>query len=333
MISQRFGYLGKCFLILLIALIYIPSWAFATEYYISPTGDDTNSGTTRELAFKSIAKALDVVYDSNHSANDVITVHVLPGTYTGQYKGIVLGKSLPTVKIVGEIKNGLRPVFSNGGIHKEWITLYAKDGQKLNLTIENIEVKKYFSVLSVVGDRDSASRGNSELTLKNNVFRTIGSKQTNSKGRIAFGAIRLINSSNNKIIGNQFIDIRNSEVCGGLHAIYLAHFSSKNKIINNVFDGTCGAPIKFRDRANGNIVENNKFVNLENVPALQEWFCDRVANKDCKKPAGECPSILNVERNNQFSVDSVPPIELMGRKVQRPWCSTKSFSGARIISQ
>lgn len=50
--------------------------AFATDYYVSPTGKDTNTGTSAAAAFLTIQKAADVAKAGS-------TVWVADGTHAG----------------------------------------------------------------------------------------------------------------------------------------------------------------------------------------------------------------------------------------------------------
>lgn len=319
-------------LLILIATAHV--WALQKTYFVAQDGNDSNAGDAVTSPFKTIGKALSEVYGGKYGPEDAVTIRILNGTYSAQGARIAVGKSIPSVKIIGELSDGKRPVFTNGSRHQVWLILHAKDGQKLKLSIENLEITKYFSVLAVVGDRDSQSKGSEGILIKNNIFRSIGSRPGNSKDRISFGAIRMINSSKNRILNNQFIDIRNSTGCSAIHAIYLAHFSSNNEIRNNIFDGTCGASIKLRDRASNNVIADNKFINLEKVSAVQEWFCDKGARKACKKAAGECPSVNNTVRDNQYpTADKYLYLEVAGRNISRSWCNSDLYSRSRILAQ
>ena len=321
--------LGACFFLLYLTA----SWVSANTLYVSPKGVDSNDGLKQSAALKTIGKALDIAYGGDYSANQTITIKVLDGVYNGQSKRVRLAAAVPSVNIIGEMKGSKRPIFSDGKKNQTWLTVYADQGQELKLTIANIELRKYFSAISIVGDRDNSSQGSHGLVLKNNIFRAIGSQPNNSsKDRISTGAIRLINSSDSLIVNNKFLSIRNSTGCSALHAIYLAHFSSNNTIRQNVFDDTCGAPIRLRDHANNNRVVNNTFTNLEEVSAVQEWFCDKGARRGCTKQLGECPSINNTAENNNYPQNRGRDqnIQIVGKTTPRSWCPPEQFKAPRI---
>lgn len=303
-----------------------------TTMYVSPEGNDSNPGLTADTAFRSISAALDRAYSGEFASDSIVAINILGGSYTGQSARIKFPVSAPEVRVTGEIKGSKRPVFQKGKPAQAWLSIYAKEGQDLKLSISNIEIRKYFSAIAIVGDRNNVDAGSRGLIVKNNIFREIGSQPDNSNGNISTGVIRLINSSNGQIINNKFISIRNSKGCDALHAIYLAHHSSANLIRGNTFDGTCGAAIKLRDRADNNHITRNTFANLENVSAVQEWFCDQGARKGCTKESGECPSVNNVAEQNSY-----PPnrsknqnIEIAARTTPRSWCSEKQFSTIRV---
>jgi hypothetical protein len=78
----------------------------ATNYYVSPTGSDSNPGS-RAAPFKTIQKAANVV-----AAGDV--VHVAPGTYTGIIRTTKSGTATKRIRFVSSIKWGAKCVPPSG---------------------------------------------------------------------------------------------------------------------------------------------------------------------------------------------------------------------------
>jgi len=357
-------------------------------------GNDTNDGGSHAKAVKTVERAWGLVLAGLQNSDRFaqykrVILVVWPGsTYFTDYKNTPADKIpfyLKTanltkpLSILGQSNpEGERPVFdgskeTNPTLHSIWLTVntgidsYGKD---TNLSISGLQVQNYGIAVLLSGDRQNRDSGfNAYTTIFNNVFSHIGWEHSTA-------AIDLFNSRKNRIFSNKFQHIRtnpkltlpgHSDECGGLHAIYAAHFSSDNLIYHNTFDDACGSVIKFRDRSNNNLVRENTFSNLAsdmgaNVPAIEEWFCDREAAKNvCTKGAiakrdaqgnmlsplqiigyrdgqGECPSTNNVIFHNvmvggplvitiaggtQYFADEAGQ---KGRNaVSRAWCAVEDY--------
>ncbi len=307
--------------------------SFATTvFFIAPSGSDNNDGSVNN-PFKSLQKALDMAYAIPDASADV-EIRVKNGTYRGLQGIVTLPASVPKVSIIGEIKQGKRPVFTRGNKNRHWLRVNASHGQATKLSIKNLEIADYFSGILLWGNRDHIQTGNSGTQIENNVFRRIGSTAKTSNGLISTGVVVFVNSSNNLVKNNRFQDIKNETSCGGLHALYIAHFSSDNRITDNLFKDTCGSPIKFRDRSDNNVVSDNRFEEIINAPSIEEWFCDKDARKDCTKKLGECPSIGNQVNDNIFANEQKKPkqeiIKINGKNIPRSWCKQQQFVAPRF---
>ncbi len=307
-----------------------------SEIYVSPTGNDSNDGAA-ETPLRSLQKALDIAYAQSADSN--IDVRIGNGIYMGQSAIVNLKEDIPRVTIVGELKDGKRPIFAKGKKNRYWLRINANRGQETKLSIKNLEIRDYFAALLLFGNRDNIKMGNYGSHIENNIFRRIGSTPQTSTGALSTGVLILANSSKNIVINNQFLDIENATGCGALHALYIAHFSSKNKISNNLFKNTCGSPVKLRDRSNENLVSDNRFEEIIGVPSIQEWFCDKDFKKNyCTKKLGECPSTGNIIRNNAFmgSDDrgsaSGNNVQIFGKDIPRSWCMKSQFSSPRFLN-
>lgn len=201
------------------------------------------------------------------------------------------------------------------------------------MTIQGLQIRNYFTAISLEGNRDDPELSNSGTVIRRNIFKNIGSISVDDFEKNSTSAISLVNSKNNLIENNYFRSIRNKRSCGGLHSIYAAHFSSGNRILNNTFDDVCGSAIKLRDRSGDNVIQSNRFSRLENVPAIEEWFCDMTARKDCTKKLGECPSTGNLQQGNFISSSGSSPLVLiLGNRVPRPWCTQDDFGRDRVVT-
>jgi len=286
----------------LVALVIGVLFAFTVQVahaveaviYLSPKGDRKASGNDEGSAIDSLQVAIQRVLSQQGPKIKARRVVVLPGRYLEQVTAI---ENLPDdLPLIIAAANGPRPVFDGNGRGRTWLTLQSSNGRQSRLSIEGVEVTNYVTAISLNGDRASPSAFNSENVIRGNVFRTIGQIAMPS-GKPSTAAIRLVNSRNNKIIQNQFIDIRNNTQCGLLHAVYMAHYSSNNLIEGNTFERGCGATVKTRDASNENIIRDNKFIEQE-VWLFLDRYCEKDARDDCTKETSECPSWGNVFEGN-----------------------------------
>ena len=276
--------------------------------YLNPNGKDQSDGLTRATAVASLQIAIDRIFKKADSSHDLLRIIVEPGTYLGQ---ITVTKGSPEGKpLVISPDKGIeeRPQFDGTG-KGTWLKLDNSAGKPTRLTVERLEIRNYLTAVSLNGSRANEAAFNSHNLLRDNIFRNIG-QLTDPASEPSTAAIRLVNSDDNQIIKNRFINIRNIRGCSAMHAIYLAHHSTGNCIVENVFDGGCGATIKVRDRSNNNLVENNEFLSQEAAVFL-DGFCDHSIRGDCTKPDVECPSW-----NNEFRGNTVRGVE--GKTLNSP---------------
>ena len=76
--------------------------------------------------------------------------------------------------------------------------------------------------------------------------------------------------------------------CGSLHSIYVAHFSSGNRIISNTFEDACGSRCEVARPVQINRIEGNRFRAIQKAAAVEEWFCDagaRATSPNCSASA------------------------------------------------
>lgn len=328
----KFNSVLRTFMVALTFGLVFVSNSFALDVYVAENGSDSNDGASSLRAVATIKHAVDLVVLDHGSSKEAARIVVLPGTYKGQSVVIDGDFVKRPLTIIGQAKNPADfPVFLGNGGAQTWLTLKASSGRSTGLTIQALQIRDYFTAISLEGNRDAPHAYNSGTTIRRNIFRNIGSVASTHDDTGSTAAVRFVNSKDNLVELNQFRTIRNKKACGALHALYLAHFSSGNRIINNNFDDACGSVIKLRDRSNNNIIENNRFTHIEKAPAVEEWFCDMDARKDCTKKLGECPSTGNVQRENSLT-DSAQSemISVVGNRTQRAWCSAEDFTSERV---
>lgn len=304
----------------------------AADIHMEPSGDDQNDGRGNKPV-ATLQRAVDLALSDPKAGSEPMRVLIKPGTYRGQKVFIDGHKLVGELTLIGlgtEPKDF--PVFRGDGSQAIWLRLKSDTGKATGLTIQAIAVHDYFTAISLEGNRDDIRAFNSGTVIRRNIFRNIGSIATRDDGA-STAAILFYNSKDNLVENNFFGAIRNkrNKDCGSLHSIYLAHFSSGNRIVDNTFEDACGSVIKLRDRSNANLIENNRFKAIQNAPAVEEWFCDAGARKDCTKKLGECPSTDNVVRNNDLAGSpGTEYISIVGDRMPRPWCSETDFGRERI---
>lgn len=319
----------------LICTLALVSNSFASDVYLAPSGNDANDGASLARAVATLKRAVELVTVQPNPGKESVRILVHPGTYRGQ--SIVMdGNAFKGgLAIVGQAKDPVDfPAFVGDGSAQTWLTLRSSNGRPTGLTIQALEIRDYFTAISLEGNRDDLQEYNSGTTIRRNIFRNIGSIASTNDEAGSTAAVRFVNSKDNLVELNHFRTIRNKKACGGLHALYLAHFSAGNRIVNNTFDDVCGSVIKLRDRSNDNVIEYNRFKHIEEAPAIEEWFCDMDARKDCTKKRGECPSTGNVQKNNVLSDSGQSEmVSVVGDRKQRAWCSPKDFSRERLLAR
>ncbi|MGA0610317.1 hypothetical protein [Caldimonas sp. KR1-144] len=315
-----------------VALTLMAAVAHANPFHLAPDGNDARDGTSRATAVATLNRAWELA--AAQPAGTAATVLVHPGVYTGQW--IRIQGSPPTaVTLRGVAGDGKRPVFEGGPNAREtWLRLWASDGRPTGLTIEGLVIRGYYTAISLDGKRDDPSTGNEGTVIRDNLFERIGTIATNDPKALSTAAIRFVNSSRNTVERNRFVGIRNVSGCGALHALYLAHFSSRNRIVDNTVDDFCGSAVKLRDRSNDNMITGNVYRHAQAAPAIEEWFCDMRGRKGCTKQLGECPSTGNVDERNAIeeSDGASPRVSIVGPKVPRPWCRSEDFRRERVIT-
>lgn len=307
----------------------------AADIRMAPDGDDGNDGGANKPV-ATLQRAVNLALSDPLARREPMRVVIRPGTYRGQTV-LIDGKDLVgELTIIGlgtEPKDF--PEFRGDGSKAIWLKLKSDTGKPTGLTIQAIAVRDYFTAISLEGNRDDPQAFNSGTTIRRNIFRNIGSIAIRDEG-MSFAAVLFYNSKDNLVENNFFGSIRNKrdKDCGALHSIYIAHFSSGNRIIDNTFEDACGSVIKLRDRSNNNRIEGNRFKAIQNAPAIEEWFCDADARKDCTKKSGECPSTGNVASSNDMSGSpGTPYISIVGDRTPRAWCSADDFSRDRVQSK
>lgn len=268
--------------------------------YMAPDGDDERSGESSAEAVRSLDRIQEILI-ANPPARDV-EVAIAAGTYRGQR--VTWTFTMPDHRIVFRRADpdGERPVFDGclsdgscpGGT---WFSLDKEHGTPSNLEFVYLRVTRYRTAISFNGDRNQGGTSSGANRIYGCYFDRIGNGFEPSLAR-STAAVRLVNSDDNVIANNHFVDVINVDSGALIHAIYLAHGSERNEIARNRFFRSTGDPVRVRDYSNGNVIVDNRFIQVGNHAGYTEWYCDHDTRDDCTKVGPECPSWQNQFRDN-----------------------------------
>lgn len=271
--------------------------------WMAPDGVDSRDGSSEQKAVKTLNRVQDILVDAAPQGD--VEVRIAPGRYRGQKVTWTFYVPDHTVTFTRLAGRDDRPIFdgcvsSNNCPGGTWFILQHSDGAKTNLVFNYLRVENYQTAISMNGNRNSEARSNGGNRIFGCYFYRIGNV-FNSSVAPSTAAIRLVNSDDNEIINNHFVDIINTSSPGILHAIYAAHMSDRNQILRNRFENNAGDAVRFRDYSNDNIINDNNFIKAGIEAGYTEWYCDHDARSDCTKATPECPSWGNQFRDNHLN--------------------------------
>jgi putative intracellular protease/amidase len=301
--------------------------------HVAPGGSDSATGTDRQQALRSFARALKLARETA-GADDDVTVRFAAGSYgaaTLEIDWFPGGRG--KLILDGSSPEG-RAAFDGGRGPTTWLVIRGRRDATTNIVVRDFVVRNYRGAIAFYGDRFDAvpwSRGN---RIEGNLFENIG--QLTKEVKPAFAAITVTNSHDNVFVRNRFKNIVNVEKCDGLHAIYLSGGSSRNRIAENVFDGGCGDTIKARDRSNDNEIRDNEFLNQTGKSIFVDSFCDGTKIAECADKKQECPSWGNEFAGNKVDATSRQSVKAITRTVGRAeiaGCPLPRSAAARIVER
>lgn len=277
------------------------------QIWMSPTGNDSNDGLTAAKAVTSLARvqAILVATHGTKPWDRDVEVRIAPGRYVGQT--VTWTHTSPTHKITfmpaANDKN--RPVFdgcssASNCVNNSFFRLPSSAGKKTNLAFEYLKVIRYRTAFSFEGNRNDAKKYNAGNRIYGCWLEDIGNAYA-AGIQPSTAAVRLVNSDDNTIANNHFVDIVNRTSGALLHAIYVAHGSDRNTITSNRFVRNSGDPVRVRDFSNGNVITKNTFTKVGTAAGYTDWYCDHDVRTDCTKADPECPSWNNQFRDNALN--------------------------------
>ncbi len=253
---------------------------------VAVDGSDRNDGLSATAPIATLARAQEVVDENVAQRDRRVEVLIGPGTYRSQevqWSLVMPDRSITFTSLDETVQ---RPIFDGGNADREWFALKARDGRRTNIVISNVRVQNYALAIAFEGNRRRVDEFNSSNRVLRCHFLNIGERSTN--------AIALVNSRENRILDNSFVNIVREDIpgvsnCSNLHALYIRHHSSDNFILRNSFRNCCGDPVRVRNDSNNNRINDNEFHLAGHEATYSEWY---------DPSAGECPSWNNHFRNN-----------------------------------
>lgn len=269
------------------------------ELFLAPDGSDSSDGRTLETPILTIGRAQQILAQVAPLSD--MRIWVLPGRYYGQK--VSWTYTSPERRIIFEAfdSEAPKPVFDGRSEEGEflggtWLRLRFAGGRHTNLEFRNLRFENYQTAISLDGDRNDIFGFNGGNVISGCYFFRIGNV-FNPALKYSTAVIRLVNSKDNLIENNDFVEAINVKSGALLHAIYAAHLSDENHIVQNRFIDNSGDPVRIRDFSNGNLIEDNVFIRA-GADGYSEWYCDQDTRTDCTKPTPECPSWDNQFRYN-----------------------------------
>lgn len=274
------------------------------RYYLDPAGDDGASGLSDATALRTL-EAVQTRLMADPPACDV-EVWIAPGVYREQR--VRWSFTMPDHTITFRAADRMdRPIFDGcaadgtcaGGT---FFLLRHSAGEETNLHFWYLRVQRYQTAISLNGARNEEATSNGSNRIYGCYFDRIGNVFEPSLDP-STACVRLVNSDDNEIANNHFVDVVNTRSGGLIHAIYVAHMSDRNTIRANRFQRSTGDPVRVRDFSNGNVITDNRFIKVGTHAGYTDWYCDHDVRTDCTKPTAECPSWDNQFRDNTLDGD------------------------------
>lgn len=269
------------------------------RYFLAPGGDDTRAGRDEASALQSIAR-VEALLVADPPTCDV-EVWIAPGVYREQR--VSWRTTDPTIRITFRASDReRRPIFdgcaaSGSCTGGTFFSLRHSAGEDTNLHFWYLHVRNYQTAISLNGDRNSEAASNGGNRIFGCYFERIGNVFEPGL-EPSTACVRLVNSDDNEIANNHFVDVINTRSGALIHAIYVAHMSDRNTITGNRFVRSTGDPVRVRDFSNDNVITDNRFVRVGTQAGYTDWYCDHDARSDCTKPTPECPSWGSQFRDN-----------------------------------
>ncbi|PYU92591.1 MAG: hypothetical protein DMG25_11805, partial [Acidobacteria bacterium] len=217
----------------------VSSGTGGTNYYVSTTGSDSSGAGSSSSPWATIAYASTKVGPGS-------TVHVAPGTYSGQFNTNSSGTSSAYITYVSDTKWGAKIA---GGSSSTWSNYGAY------VTIQGFDVTGPTGCCNAI-----YTAGNATQIIGNNVHSVQNSNGCSSTG----GGGIVVDSTNAQVIGNYAHDNGPSSACNYIHGIYIANSSNPGSgayVANNISFRNSGWGIQLWHSATQETLVNNTIFN------------------------------------------------------------------------
>lgn len=204
----------------------------AADYYVSPTGSNTNTGTTSGTAFKTITKAVSMVTAGG-------TVHVAAGNYSENITTNANGTASARIRYISDTQGGAKIVGS--GTEAMW----ANNGSYVDIVGFDITGSGRLGIVNM---------GSHTLISGNHVHNLAVSGGCTGSGGAGIVDANY-NGSDCDIIGNIVHDIGIPGACNGVQGIY--HSNLRGHIMNNIVYRASAFGIHLWHAATDVIIANN----------------------------------------------------------------------------
>jgi hypothetical protein len=223
-----------------IASLAIPATPY--NYYVSPTGNDANTGTTSTKPFRTLARA------ARAATRAGTTVWVAPGSYAGGIKTTASGTSTARIYWVSTTRYGAKITPPSGSVTK-----YGWDNRGNYVSIIGFDIDgrtSYSGTRWLLG----LYSGGSYVTIQNNHIHHIAQNvPCNGAGGSAIGVDSYYRGIKSDVISNWVHDI-GASTCRYIQGIYV---STSGTIKNNVVYRVGEAAIHLWHDATNVIISNN----------------------------------------------------------------------------
>lgn len=277
--------------------------------YILVSGDinDNSSVPDDPLAsFETIVPTLNDAHTyiinnlySNNEIIESITVYIREGLYSQQKIDWIA--TSPNYNMTIKAYNNEKVIF-DGKISddslKDKFFVFRGNGNRSNIVIEGLTIQNYYNgIIFGYADNGSIFPYSSHNTIKNNIFFKIGNKYSTSSHRDikAYYGLEFQNSSYNLVESNVFHEVENDKYIEGVrthsypHALYIAHGSCNNSIVNNYVGLCSGDAFRVRNASNNNLFEGNYINQSGTAGFFSSWY---------KQITGEEPSFGTFAKDN-----------------------------------
>ncbi|MFU8802229.1 MAG: hypothetical protein ACNA8W_00330 [Bradymonadaceae bacterium] len=277
--------------------------------YLAPNGVDTRDGRTPQTAILTMGRVQEILTDENPGRD--VEVLIAPGRYFGQTVEWRYTRPDHSITFSRLTPESDRPVFDGCLVENPtnlqtqcpggtWFMLRHSNGERTNLVFNYIRVERYQTAISLNGARNAEETFNSHNRIFGCYFKDIGNGYADHVAP-STAVVRLVNSNDNQIENNHFVNVINTRSPALIHALYVAHLSHRNTIARNRFENHTGDAVRLRDYSNDNVITDNRFNKAGATAGYTDWYCDHDVRDDCTKVGPECPSWGNQFRDNTLN--------------------------------